>query len=58
MSDDKSLTGQDRKFIAIEQDYERRDWAQRLGVTEQQLTEAVKAVGNSAEAVRQYLQSR
>ena len=30
MSDDKSLTGQDRELISLEQDYERRDWAERL----------------------------
>ena len=58
MSDDKSLTGQDRELISLEQDYERRDWAERLGVTEQQLADAVKAVGNSADAVREYLQRR
>lgn len=58
MSDDKSLTGQDRELISLEQDYERRDWAERLGVTEQQLADAVKAVGHSADAVREYLQRR
>ena len=58
MSDDKSLTGQDRELISLEQDYERRDWAERLGITEQQLADAVKAVGNSADAVREYLQRR
>jgi hypothetical protein len=55
MSDDKSKTGTDRKLISLTEDYEVRDWTKALGVTEQQLRDAVKAVGNSAEAVRQYL---
>jgi hypothetical protein len=55
MSDDKSKTGADRRFISLEQSHELRDWTQSLGCTEQQLRDAVKAVGNSAEAVRAYL---
>jgi hypothetical protein len=55
MADDTSKTGSDRRFIATDQAYELRDWAKSLGCTEQQLREAVKAVGNSASAVRQYL---
>ncbi|MEO8388635.1 MAG: DUF3606 domain-containing protein [Polaromonas sp.] len=55
MADDTSKTALDRKFISLEEDYELRDWTKTLGCTEQQLREAVKAVGNSASAVRQYL---
>jgi hypothetical protein len=55
MSDDKSKTGADRKLISLAQAHELRDWTQSLGCTEQQLRDAVKAVGNSAEAVRAYL---
>ena len=55
MSDDKSKTGADRKLISLEQAHELRDWTKSLGCTEQQLRDAVKAVGNSAEAVRAYL---
>lgn len=55
MSDDKSKTGADRKLIALEQAHELRDWMKSLGCTEQQLRDAVKAVGHSAEAVRSYL---
>ena len=58
MSDDKSKTGADRKFISLEQPHELRDWAQSLGCTEQQLREAVKEVGNSADAVRRYLSKK
>jgi len=55
MADDKSQTGQDRKLISLSDDYEVRDWAKSLGCTEEQLRAAVKAVGNSAEAVRKFL---
>jgi hypothetical protein len=55
MPDNKEMTGSDRQRISLEQDYEVRDWAKSLGCTEQELRDAVKAVGNSAEAVRKHL---
>jgi hypothetical protein len=55
MSDNKKQTGQDRKRISLEEDYEVRDWTKSLGCTEAQLREAVKAVGHSADEVREYL---
>ena len=55
MADDKTKTGLDRKLISLEEPHEVRSWTESLGVTEAQLPEAVKAVGPSAEAVRQYL---
>jgi hypothetical protein len=59
MSDDKSQRGgADRSRINLEQDYEVRDWSKSLGVTEAELTAAVKAVGNSAEKVKEYLGKR
>ena len=59
MSDDKSKRGgADRSRISLEQDYEVRDWSKSLGVTEAELTAAVKAVGNSAEKVKEYLGQR
>ena len=57
MPDDTTKTGRDRKFISLEQDYEIRVWAMSLGCTENQLREAVKAVGNSADKVREYLKT-
>ncbi|MDO9337410.1 MAG: DUF3606 domain-containing protein [Caulobacter sp.] len=51
MSDDKSKTGQDRKLISLEEDYERRDWAAKFGVSEETLRAAVDKVGNSADDV-------
>ena len=58
MPDDTSKTGSDRKLISLEQDYEVRDWAKGLGCTPEQLRDAVKAVGNSADKVREYLAAK
>ena len=56
MPDDKTKTvGQDRKLINVNQDYELRDWSEKFGVTPEQLKEAVKMGGTTAEAVEQYL---
>lgn len=55
MSDNTDKTGLDRKLISLSEDYEVRDWCKSLGCTEEELRDAVKAVGNSAEAVRQHL---
>ena len=59
MSDDKSKRGAaDRRQINLEQDYEVRDWTKSLGVTKAELTAAVKAVGNSADKVREHLKAK
>lgn len=56
MADDKTNAGAaDRARINVNEDYELRDWSQRLGVTPETLREAVKAVGTSADAVREHL---
>jgi hypothetical protein len=55
MTDNTKQTGLDRKLISLEEDYEVRDWTKSLGCTAAELREAVKAVGNSAEKVREYL---
>ena len=54
-NDDTTKTGLDRKLIALGEQHEVRSWTQSLGCTEAQLREAVKAVGNSADKVREYL---
>jgi hypothetical protein len=56
--DDKSKTGSDRTRISLSEDYEVRDWMASLGVTKEELTEAVHKVGDNADRVREYLQSR
>ena len=56
MADDKKSVGTpDRDRISLGEDYEIRDWTEALGVSEAQLREAVDAVGNSADKVRDYL---
>lgn len=55
MADDPKKTGEDRKLISLEEDYEIRDWTKSLGCTEAELRAAVHQVGNSAEKVREYL---
>jgi hypothetical protein len=56
MSDDKSQShGQDRERINVHQDYELRDWAKSLQTTPERIKEAVQAVGDRAEKVREYL---
>ncbi|MFC5609005.1 DUF3606 domain-containing protein [Variovorax soli] len=58
MPDDRAKTGSDRKLISMDQDQEVRDWALRLGCSEQELREAVETVGNSADEVRRYIEHR
>jgi len=59
MSDDRTNRGtRDRARINVDQDYERRDWAKSLGVTEDELREAVHNVGDRADKVRNYLHHR
>jgi hypothetical protein len=55
MFDDPKKTGLDRKLISLEEPHEVRSWTNSLGCTEEQLRNAVAAVGNSAEQVRIYL---
>mgnify|MGYP001361171204 CR=1 FL=1 len=58
-SDEKRNVGSpDRDRISLSEDYEVRDWTQALGVSEQELREAVDAVGSSADKVRAYLKGR
>jgi Protein of unknown function (DUF3606) len=57
MSDDvTNRETRDRARIDINQDSERRDWAKRLGVTEDELKDAVRTTGDSEPKVRNYLQ--
>lgn len=56
MSDDKKQTGSpDRDRINVNEDYELDYWTKTLGVTRDELRDAVKAVGPASEAVRQHL---
>ncbi|WP_310273153.1 DUF3606 domain-containing protein [Roseateles saccharophilus] len=56
MSDGKSKSGgQDRKRINLNEDYEVRDWAEKFGVTQEELRQAVGRVGDRAEEVERHL---
>lgn len=59
MADDKSKSGgEDRLRINVNQDHELRDWCKSLGTTPERLKEAVQAVGDRADKVREYLQDK
>lgn len=55
MDDKTKVGGQDRARINVHEDYELRDWSKSFGVTPERLKEAVEAVGDRAEAVREFL---
>jgi len=56
MSDDTALRGpQDSSRIALGEDYEVRYWTDKFGVSQDELVDAVKAVGNGADAVARHL---
>lgn len=58
MSDDKMKPGgQDRTRISLTEPYEVRDWAKKFGVSEAELTAAVKKVGNNVADVQAHLKS-
>ncbi len=59
MSDDTTKSGgQDRQRINVNQDHELRDWAKCLNTTPERVKEAVQAVGDRADKVREYLGQR
>ena len=59
MSDDKSKPGgQDRTRINLSEAYEVRDWAAKLGVTKEELIDAVEQVGDQASLVEAHLKMR
>jgi hypothetical protein len=55
MADDLDKTALDRRFVAMSQPHEIAYWTAALRVSKNQLREAVKAVGNSADKVRAYV---
>jgi len=56
MADDKTNRApQDASRIALGEDYEVAYWTKKFGVDRGRLEEAVKAVGNSAKAVKEHL---
>lgn len=56
MSDDlNNRSGQDRLRINVHEEHEVRYWMQELGVSHEQLQQAVKSVGVMAADVRKHL---
>ena len=56
MADDRTMRRpQDSSRINVNQEHEVRWWTEDLGCTREQLQAAVRAVGVSAEKVREYL---
>ena len=56
MPDDKSKRGkQDRARINVNEDYERRDWSKKLGVSQDELKSLVKKHGPSVSAIKKAL---
>lgn len=59
MADDKTEAGgQDRSRINVHEDYELRHWAQKFGVSTDELKAAVRAVGSHAPTVERHLIGR
>jgi hypothetical protein len=59
MSDDKTKShGQDRDRINVNQEYELRDWAKSMNTTPERIKEAVQAVGDRADRVKEFLGER
>jgi hypothetical protein len=56
MPDDKSKRGkQDRARINVNEDYERRDWAKKLGVSHDELRSLAKKHRPSVSAIKEAL---
>jgi hypothetical protein len=59
MGDDLSRKGpEDRRRVNLTEDWERRYWAQIFEVTEEELKEAVTAVGSEVENLRTHFKIR
>lgn len=59
MSDDRTLSnGQDRERINVHEDYELRNWARSMNTTPERIRQAVQAVGDRADRVKEFLEGR
>jgi hypothetical protein len=59
MSDDKAKRGRpDRDRIDMNDEDEVRNWTKSLGVSKEELSNAVQAAGDRADKVREYLGNR
>lgn len=59
MPDDKSTSqSQDRERIDVNQEHELRAWARSMNTTPEQVRQAVEAVGDRADRVREFVGQR
>ena len=59
MSDDTSKRGpRDSSRINMNEDYEVRYWSEKLGITKQELSEAVRRAGSMAKDVEAHLRGQ
>ena len=59
MADNPGIRGQqDRSRINVNQEHEVRYWSEKLGITPDELKQAVEAVGPMADAVEQRVRGR
>ena len=59
MSDNKTKRGgRDRKRISLQEDYEIQYWTTRLGASREELEEAVRAVGDDVDQIREHLRQK
>lgn len=59
MADNKmNRGGSDRTHINVNEDYELRYWTKALGVSEEELRDAVRKYGTSAELIRSRIGKR
>jgi len=55
MSEDMGRLAAQEQIICLEQEWERRNWSQWLGCSEQELQHAVEAIGADPDNVRRFL---
>ena len=56
MSDNKmNIGGADRRRISVAEDYELRYWANKFGISREELKKVVREVGDNPQSVEDYL---
>nr|WP_294942275.1 DUF3606 domain-containing protein [uncultured Mucilaginibacter sp.] len=55
MDNKQQVGAPDRDLINVNEDYELQYWSETLGISRDELREAVKAAGTSVEKVKTYL---
>ena len=59
MTDDRTKRGEpDRSLVNLQEDYELDYWTKKFGVSREALSDAVKAVGSSADRIEAFLKRK